>query len=203
MKILFQGDSITDGNRGRTDDPNHIMGHGFAFSIASRLGAKYPAKFEFINKGNSGDDVLKLFARWRLDAVLLKPDLVSILIGTNDINIENPPSRFETIYRMLLDDLPDSRFILCEPFRFRNNEDDRLWKKRSDLLEKYQQAVRRIAADYHAVFVPLQNIFEEAFQRVSQSYWIWDGVHPTVAGHELITMAWLRAIEDILVKDRK
>lgn len=119
MKILFQGDSITDGNRGRTDDPNHIMGHGFAFSIASRLGAKYPAKFEFINKGNSGDEVLKLLARWRLDAVLLKPDLVSILIGTNDINIENPPSRFETIYRMLLDDLPDSRFILCEPFRFR------------------------------------------------------------------------------------
>ena len=83
MKILFQGDSITDGNRGRTDDPNHIMGHGFAFSIASRLGAKYPAKFEFINKGNSGDEVLKLLARWRLDAVLLKPDLVSILIGTN------------------------------------------------------------------------------------------------------------------------
>ena len=42
--ILFQGDSITDGNRGRNNDPNHIMGHGYAFSIASRAGAKFPDK---------------------------------------------------------------------------------------------------------------------------------------------------------------
>ena len=28
LTILFQGDSITDGNRGRNEDPNHIMGHG-------------------------------------------------------------------------------------------------------------------------------------------------------------------------------
>ena len=27
-RILFQGDSITDGNRGRSADPNHILGHG-------------------------------------------------------------------------------------------------------------------------------------------------------------------------------
>ena len=33
MVILFQGDSITDGNRGRSSDLNHIMGHGYAFSI--------------------------------------------------------------------------------------------------------------------------------------------------------------------------
>lgn len=200
MRILFQGDSITDGNRGRTDDPNHIMGHGFAFSIASRLGAEYPLKFEFVNKGNSGDDVLRLLARWRSDAVLLKPDLASILIGTNDINIENPPSRFETVYRMLLDDLPDTRFILCEPFRFRKDEDGLLWKKRVGLLEAYQQTVRRIAADYQAVFLPLQNIFEEAFRKAPQSYWIWDGVHPTVAGHELIVRTWLHAAEDLLLK---
>jgi hypothetical protein len=31
-RILFQGDSITDGNRGRNTDPNHILGHGYQFS---------------------------------------------------------------------------------------------------------------------------------------------------------------------------
>ena len=34
-RILFQGDSITDGNRGRSADPNHILGHGYAFIIAA------------------------------------------------------------------------------------------------------------------------------------------------------------------------
>lgn len=203
ITILFQGDSITDGNRGRTPDPNHIMGHGFAFGIASQFGVKYPEKFEFINKANSGDNVLKLLARWKQDAVSLNPDWVNILVGTNDINVENHPVRFETVYRMLLDDLPNSRFILCEPFRFRHNEDDSIWKIRSDLLWTYQQIVRKIAADYHAIFIPLQNVFEEAFRRVSQSYWIWDGIHPTVAGHGLITLAWLRTAEEILMKDRK
>src|SRR5882757_7118462 len=57
--LLFQGDSITDGNRGRTEDPNHIMGHGYAFSIASRLGADYPERnLHFINKGISGNTIL-------------------------------------------------------------------------------------------------------------------------------------------------
>lgn len=36
--ILFQGDSITYGNRGRNDDPNHILGHGYVFILAGKLG---------------------------------------------------------------------------------------------------------------------------------------------------------------------
>ena len=39
LTFLFQGDSITDGNRGRNLDPNHIMGHGYAYSVASRISA--------------------------------------------------------------------------------------------------------------------------------------------------------------------
>src|SRR6478752_5179743 len=68
--ILFQGDSITDGNRGRSTDPNHIMGHGYAFSIASRLGAEYPDRnLLFINKGISGNTVTDLSNRWKEDAL--------------------------------------------------------------------------------------------------------------------------------------
>ena len=53
--VLFQGDSITDGNRGRTADPNHILGHGYVFSIASRYGAAYPELgLGFVNRGVSG-----------------------------------------------------------------------------------------------------------------------------------------------------
>jgi len=75
--ILFQGDSITDGNRGRNTDPNHIMGHGYAFSIASRVGADYPEKrYQFYNRGISGNKVNDLEKRWQTDTLDLKPDLL-------------------------------------------------------------------------------------------------------------------------------
>src|SRR4051812_46723159 len=65
LVFLFQGDSITDGNRGRTEDPNHIMGHGYAFAIASRIGADFPSSnFKFYNRGVSGNTVLDLKNRW-------------------------------------------------------------------------------------------------------------------------------------------
>src|SRR5665648_707510 len=70
--ILFQGDSITDGNRGRNTDPNHIMGHGYAFSIASRVGADYPEKkYIFYNRGISGNRTTELENRWQTDTCLL------------------------------------------------------------------------------------------------------------------------------------
>ena len=83
--ILFQGDSITDGNRDRKEDPNHILGHGYAFIIASKLGFEL-ARNEphFINRGVSGNRVSDLYARWDDDAISLKPDMISILIGVND-----------------------------------------------------------------------------------------------------------------------
>src|SRR3954453_13824130 len=84
-RILFQGDSITDGNRGRSADPNHILGHGYAFIIAAKFGAAFaPLNLEFINRGVSGNTVLGLQKRWPADTIALKPDVLSVLIGIND-----------------------------------------------------------------------------------------------------------------------
>ena len=60
-RILFQGDSITDGNRGRSADPNHILGHGFVFIIAARYGAAFPeAKLDFMNRGVSSSTTVSV-----------------------------------------------------------------------------------------------------------------------------------------------
>ena len=84
-RILFQGDSITDGNRGRSADPNHILGHGYVFIIAAKYGAAFPdLKLDFLNRGVSGNTVLDLEKRWQKDTLDLKPDVLSILIGVND-----------------------------------------------------------------------------------------------------------------------
>src|SRR5215210_131798 len=54
--FLFQGDSITDGNRTRDNDWNHVMGHGYAYLIASKLWFDFPDKnFHFFNRGISGN----------------------------------------------------------------------------------------------------------------------------------------------------
>jgi lysophospholipase L1-like esterase len=72
--ILFQGDSITDGNRTRDNDWNHVMGHGYACLLASRLWYDHPdKKFHFYNRGISGNKVTDLAARWQTDTLALKP----------------------------------------------------------------------------------------------------------------------------------
>src|ERR1700733_13272899 len=97
-RILFQGDSITDGNRGRTADPNHILGHGYAFIIAAKYGAAFPASnLDFMNRGVSGNTVLDLQKRWATDTLKLEPDVLSILIGINDQSHGVPLEQYEQV----------------------------------------------------------------------------------------------------------
>jgi lysophospholipase L1-like esterase len=203
--VLFQGDSITDGNRGRTDDPNHIMGHGYAFSIASRLGADYPDRnLHFINKGVSGNTITDLAARWEAEALALKPDVVSILIGVNDVlfSLQNQQDtdgvRFAEHYASLLDAtrqaVPNAVLVLGEPFILPVGpvkENLSAWQA---AVAKRQTVVRTLAARFHAIVVGYQQVFQDACKRAPAEYWIWDGIHPTVAGHELMAREWLRQV---------
>ena len=95
-RILFQGDSITDGNRGRNADPNHILGHGYCFVIAAKFGAGYADRnLTFLNRGISGNTVRELDQRWAVDTLDLKPDLLSVLIGVNDQGRGVPLDEYE------------------------------------------------------------------------------------------------------------
>jgi lysophospholipase L1-like esterase len=203
LNFLFQGDSITDGNRGRSNDPNHIMGHGYAFSIASRLGEAFAEKNnQFYNRGISGNKVTDLEKRWQTDTIDLKPDVLSILVGINDTDsvVRNQnivtPEKYEEVYRSLLTQtraqLPNCILVLCEPFILPVGKVKENWTSFNDDLQKRQQAVRRLSQEFKTVFVPLQKIFNEAVERAAADYWMWDGIHPTYSGHELITNEWLK-----------
>ena len=214
--VLFQGDSITDGAHGRNNDPNHILGHGFACSICSRLGAdNIEREPKFYNRGQSGDGIAQMYARWEQDALALRPTLINILIGVNDscqfrpITSENrgmPSDRFEAIYRSILEDtyaaLPDVRFILCEPFYLPLPTTDETRLKKYPIVREevagYQAVTRKLAREYGCIFVPLQDLFETAAQRTSPDYLIWDSVHPTMVGHEFITRRWFEVVEPLL-----
>ena len=206
LVFLFQGDSITDGNRGRTADPNHVMGHGYAFSVASRLGADCPEKnLTFYNRGISGNKVTDLEARWQKDTLDLKPDVLSILVGINDAAsvVFNrptvvPPERFEEVYKSLLDQtramFPNVLFVLCNPFNLPVGKVKDNWEAYHSDLVKRQIIVKNLAEKYDTIFVDFQMVFDKACKRAKPEYWMWDGVHPTVAGHELMAREWMKQV---------
>ncbi|MFC4810971.1 SGNH/GDSL hydrolase family protein [Paenibacillus sp. GCM10023250] len=200
--LLFIGDSITDGARGRTSDPNHLLGHGYVFQIAGKLGLEYGADApEVVNRGVSGDRASDLYARWNEDAIAVRPDLISILVGVNDAYhiVNGDPrgasDRFRRAYGHLLEEtraaLPDARLVLLEPFALRTGGVAERWDAWSAKLAEYRRAVGELAREHGATFVPLQALFDDACRRAPAAHWIWDGIHPTAAGHELIARQWL------------
>lgn len=206
--LLFQGDSITDTGRSREADvPANVgLGTGYALMTAAELLASQPEKdWQIYNRGISGNRVVDLYARWKIDALNLCPDVLSILIGVNDTwhekNNRNgvEVERYDMIYRMLLDwtkkVLPETKLILMEPFVLVTGAVEADWVADIDAR---RQVVKKIAADYGAVFLPLQEMFNEACKLAPMEYWLRDGVHPTAAGHKLITDAWLKAAAPVL-----
>ena len=200
-RILFQGDSITDGNRGRSADPNHILGHGYVFIIAARHGAAFPqARLEFMNRGVSGNTVLDLVKRWQKDTLELKPDVLSILIGVNDSGRHVPLDRYEQVYDKLLSDAraanPKIKLVLCEPFVVNHRAAAPPNGCPNADVVKRQEIVARLAAKYGAALVHFQQALDEACHRAPASHWIWDDIHPTYSGHQILADAWERAVRE-------
>lgn len=197
--VLLQGDSITDGGRNYVDGSD--LGTGYAMLVAAWFSAAYPEKrVRFINRGISGNRARDLRARWQRDCLDLRPTWVSILIGVNDTwrrydsNDPTPLEAFERDYRAILTTVHDrlkARLIICEPFLLPVPNDRIAW--RADLDPKIA-AVRRLARDFEAIYVPLDGLFAAAATRREPAFWLPDGVHPTPVGHALIAQAWLRAV---------
>ncbi|MBE7173717.1 MAG: SGNH/GDSL hydrolase family protein [Williamsia sp.] len=203
--FLFQGDSITDGNRTRNNDWNHVMGHGYQYIIASKLWYELPEKgFHFLNRGISGNKVTDLAARWQQDTLDLKPDVLSILIGINDVsaglkgNKEFTADQYEQGYRSLLEQtlrqLPTVRFVLCEPFVLPAGGVKDRWDAYKTEVDQRRMIVHKLSREYKGILVEFQAAFNKALSKAPAPYWIWDGVHPMPAGHELMAREWLRQV---------
>jgi lysophospholipase L1-like esterase len=203
--ILFQGDSITDAgrDRGHQGEPNNqgALGHGYPLFITAYLLATQPKLgLKFYNRGNSGNRVPDLDARWGPDCIDIKPDLVSILIGVNDIwrkfdsGSTATTADYENQYTALLkrtkESLPAARIVVCEPFVLRCGVITDKWFPEFD---ERRAAAKKVAQAAGAVFVPFQTMFDEAVSGGTEpGYWAADGVHPTMAGHSLMSIAWVK-----------
>lgn len=205
MRILFQGDSITDA--GRLRDSDRVTGWGYALLTTAALTYERPGEYECFNRGISGDRIVDVYARMKADIVNLHPDVMSILIGVNDVwhelAKENGVSaeKFYKVYRMLLEEvraeLPDIKLMLLEPFALPGTATNEFYDAFRAEVALRADAVRRLAEEFGAAFVPLQAGFDELSHRTSPDVWLLDGVHPTPAGHEYIKNRWLAAFRTL------
>lgn len=206
MKILFFGDSITDASRDREEHfANARFGSGYVAQIAGRLYERSYTDYEIINRGISGNRIVDLYARVKEDVWNLEPDVLSILIGVNDVWHEIgrragvEPERFEKVYRMLIEEtkerLPQTRIFICEPFVLHGTATDGQFGEFSHVA-RYGAIAKKIAKEYGLVFVPLQKRFIEEAARCGAETLLGDGVHPTVQGSVLLACEWLRVFND-------
>jgi lysophospholipase L1-like esterase len=217
-RILFIGDSITDGDRSRTGDVNHALGDTFVRLIAARYGADHPAQgIEFLNRGINGHRITDLEERWESDCLALQPDLVSILVGVNDaasvveLTVPPPPrsdgrppkslvtrEMFRDTYDRLLThtrkSLPSVRIVLCTPFVLPVDKIGRSWDLWNGEVSLRSSMIRDLARRHGTELLEFQPLFDRASQLAPAEFWMPDGVHPSAAGHQIMADEWLRKI---------
>ena len=175
--------------------------------VDAYLSAREPERYEFVNSGISGNRIVDLYARIKCDVWQHQPDVLSILVGINDVyhdiwsNNGVDAKRFETVYRMLVKDtverFPNIKMILMEPFLLPYTAITEEYEKNLPEVRLRGQIVKKIAEENGFAFLPLQQIFDDACKRAPADCWSPDGIHPFPSGHQLIADAWLKAFENL------
>ncbi|MEZ6064694.1 MAG: SGNH/GDSL hydrolase family protein [Planctomycetaceae bacterium] len=204
--ILFQGDSITDAGRNRehAGEANNQLGMGGGYAsmaAANLLTAHKDAGLKIFNRGISGNKVFQLADRWQADCLDIKPDVLSVLIGVNDIwhklngNYDGTVDVYERDYKALLERtrqaLPQVQLVVCEPFVLRCGAVKDTWFPEFD---SYRAAAKAVAEAFDAKFVPFQSMFDAAIEFAPPEHWAKDGVHPSPHGAALMAHHWTEVV---------
>ena len=188
MRILFQGDSVTDAGRNREDLLD--LGPGYPSVTAQRVRDAFPElDFTFYNKGISGNRTDNLVARLQEDFLDLEPDLVTILIGVNDSwhrmdapFIDTTEEMTEANYRAVLESLKERKIpiVILEPFALPT---EKTAVFRADLNNKID-VIRKLAREYAVAYIPLDGLAAANAVQNGALYLANDGIHPNQTGIE-------------------
>ena len=204
--ILFQGDSITDAGRSR--DFDKYMGFGYATMTAGKIGADYPGKYLCLNRGISGNRSTDLYARIKSDTINLKPDILTILIGVNDVLHEFYhqngvcAEKYGRILEMYIAEvkeaLPDIKIFILEPFILCESMTKDMYPSAEGEMAERAQICKQVADKFDIPFIPLQRIISAFAAQTTNATVLHDGVHPTAVGHELISRELYNALKSVL-----
>ena len=204
-KILFVGDSITDGWREREND--NLKGSGYVTIASGWVSSEYPGEYQCINRGIGGNRVVDLLAREKCDIINLKPDIISIMIGVNDVWQEIgqkngiSPERYEVLYDMLISDikeaLPDVKLFIMGSYLTKGLATTEKWEAFKSGVDKMAAAAKGLAKKHGLLFVDMQAAFDEALTKAPAEYWTVDGVHPSSGGQGLLAREWIKAFKEL------
>ena len=161
--------------------------------------------------GISGNRTEHLVERLERDFVDIRPDIVSIMIGINDVwhrmsGIETSDEQFEANYRVVLEALrsrTSARIFMIQPFLL-EEANPALAELREELTRK-QAIVKGLADEYADAYLPMDTILHAEIGGTPARYAA-DGVHPTPDGACYIGEAYLKAIAplvELLSKEEK
>ena len=203
IKLLFQGDSITDAGRDRRN--YHDLGSGYPKYSAELIKADHPdTEFEFINLGISGNRTSELFDRFYHDGIAFQPDVISIPIGVNDVwhrhefsYIATTDAQLELNYRELLKRIKretNSKIVILSPYVL--DAENTAYLK--DDLKTVIPIIKLLADEYADAYIPLQELFDEAMKTQPHPlFYSNDGVHPNENGAKFIAEQYARAVKEL------
>jgi lysophospholipase L1-like esterase len=193
-RVVFIGDSITDS----WDDP--------------RFGGFFPGK-PYVNRGISGQTTPQMLIRFRPDVIALKPDVVVILAGTNDVAGNTGPMTLEQIkdnlismaelarvhrirvvlasllpvsdYEKAADGLPRNQTTRRPPEKI---------KALNEWMKNYATENRLTYLDYYSAMVDDQGFLKDELSN--------DGLHPNEKGYEVMGPLAKEAIGRALTRRR-
>ena len=204
--IVFQGDSITDASRNK--QVSNGIGIGYANKTAGRIRVDYPGEYQCFNRGISGNRSVDMYARIKKDVLNLKPDILTVLIGVNDVwhefasqngvSAEKYEMILELFVNEILAELPEIKIFFLEPFVLPGTATEANFEEFQAEVKLRAAACKRVADKFTIPFVPLQDVLSAFAEKTSNEEVLSDGVHPTCCGHELISRELYKALKSVL-----
>ncbi|MBE6959225.1 MAG: hypothetical protein E7448_00680 [Ruminococcaceae bacterium] len=204
--IVYIGDSITDSWRHRELD--RYRGSGWVTMTSGKIGVDYPGQYQFFNRGIGGNRTCDLLARVKKDCINLKPDILTIMIGVNDVwhevNEDNGvnPELGEKIMDLFISEvkaaLPDIKILILEPFVFCGKATKDNWETFNNGVALRAEMSRRLAEKYNLPFISVKAELQKLIDKTDVAYVCYDGVHPTCNGHEVISRVVYEEMKKIL-----
>ncbi|HEY7235675.1 MAG TPA: SGNH/GDSL hydrolase family protein [Gemmatimonadaceae bacterium] len=184
-RVVFLGNSITEG-------------------WAKFFAAQFPGK-PYVNRGIGGQTTPQMLVRFRQDVIALKPKVVVILAGTNDIAGNTGPSTLEMIEDNLagMTELANAnriRVVLCSvlpvydyPWRPGLQPAPKIVALNA-WMRHYADSTGNVYVDYHGAMADARQGMKEGLAS--------DGVHPNEAGYRVMVPLVERGIATALSRTK-
>ena len=172
VDVAFIGDSLTDG-----------------YDLS-----KYYPQYVTANRGIGGDTTFGLEERLQVSLFDLKPKVVVMLIGAN--NMDSMFQNYESILQSLKQNLPESKIVLLSLTAMGGEH----WGRKNQLAAYNNVTVKLLAERYGYEFVDLYTpLYDVSIREVYEGYTV-DGGHFTHEGYTVVTAQITPVLRKILGK---